>query len=82
MTIIDFYTQENLETGGAKLINPEMRKSTDFPTWLARTETRTQLEGKSVLMYCTGGIRCERASALLRKEMGDKVQEIYQLEVI
>ena len=31
-------------------------------------------------MYCTGGIRCERASSLARRELGDKVKEIYQLE--
>ena len=30
-----------------------------------RPETRERLAGKRVLMYCTGGIRCERASALL-----------------
>ena len=29
-------------------------------------------------MYCTGGIRCERASALLRQRLG--VKEVYQLQ--
>ena len=38
------------------------------------------ISGKEVLMYCTGGIRCERASSLVRRELGDKVKEIYQLE--
>ncbi len=66
--------------GGAELLNPEMRKSTDFPDWLNRGETREKLEGKQVLMYCTGGVRCERASALLRRELGDKVKGIYQLQ--
>ena len=36
--------------------------------------------GKTVLMYCTGGIRCERASALLRKRLGDDVGDIFQLQ--
>lgn len=31
-------------------------------------------------MYCTGGIRCERASAYLRTEMKDKVEQVYQLK--
>ena len=31
-------------------------------------------------MYCTGGIRCERASAYLKKEMGDDVEGVYQLK--
>ena len=65
--------------GGAELLNPQMRKSTDFPDWLNRADTREKLEGKEVLMYCTGGVRCERASALLRREVGDKVKGIYQL---
>ena len=66
--------------GGAELLNPEMRKSTDFPEWLNREETKTKLAGKEVLMYCTGGVRCERASALLRREYGDTVKGIYQLQ--
>jgi predicted sulfurtransferase len=42
-----------------------MRNSVEFPKWLNAPETKQQLHGKQVLMYCTGGIRCERASALL-----------------
>ena len=47
-------------------LNPKMRKSTEFPAWLDDPATKEQLQGKQVLMYCTGGIRCERASALVR----------------
>ena len=50
---------------GATLIDPKMRNSYEFPKWLNAPETREQLHGKKVLMYCTGGIRCERASALM-----------------
>lgn len=53
--------------GGAKLIDPKMRNSIEFPKWLANKETQEQLNGKKVLMYCTGGIRCERATALLNQ---------------
>jgi predicted sulfurtransferase len=35
-----------------------------------------ELRGKQVLMYCTGGIRCEKASAYLRKR---GVQDVSQL---
>jgi predicted sulfurtransferase len=35
-------------------------------------------EGKQVLMYCTGGIRCERASAFVKKHT--KAQAVYQME--
>ena len=51
--------------GGAKLIDPKMRNSIEFAPWVNAPETQAQLHGKKVLMYCTGGIRCERASALL-----------------
>jgi len=51
--------------GGAQFIDPKMRNSHEFPKWLNLPETKKQLEGKHVMMYCTGGIRCERASALL-----------------
>ena len=53
--------------GGATLIDPKMRNSTDFPKWLNAPETKAKLQGKTVMMYCTGGIRCERATALLNQ---------------
>mmetsp|Transcript_121834 Transcript_121834/g.234995 ORF Transcript_121834/g.234995 Transcript_121834/m.234995 type:complete len:514 (+) Transcript_121834:65-1606(+) len=52
-------------TGGAELLDPKMRNSHEFPKWLNMPETKEKLKGKKVMMYCTGGIRCERASALL-----------------
>lgn len=64
-----------------------MRRSTEFPVWLDSEETRQKIKGKQVLMYCTGGIRCERASALLKfkietdptmAELG--IQGVYQLQ--
>jgi len=48
---------------GDKVLDPKMRKSTEFPQWVQ--DHYDQLQGKKVLMYCTGGIRCERASAYL-----------------
>jgi len=55
----------NPPEGGAELIDPKLRNSHEFPRWLNMPETQEKLKGKKVLMYCTGGIRCERASALL-----------------
>eukprot|EP01134_Creolimax_fragrantissima_P005197 CFRG5197T1 len=66
--------------GGAKYIDPKMRKSTDFKAWLGKEETKADLRGKNVLMYCTGGVRCERASALLNTEMGSELGGIFQLQ--
>ena len=57
----------NPPEGGAKLIDPQLRNSVEFPRWLADPKTQKKLDNKKVLMYCTGGIRCERATALLNQ---------------
>jgi len=49
--------------GGATFLDPMMRNSREFPKWLNAPETKEKLKGKKVMMYCTGGIRCERATA-------------------
>mmetsp|Transcript_10690 Transcript_10690/g.23576 ORF Transcript_10690/g.23576 Transcript_10690/m.23576 type:complete len:569 (-) Transcript_10690:106-1812(-) len=51
--------------GGAELIIPPVRHSFEFPRWFNAPETKEKLQGKKVMMYCTGGIRCERATALM-----------------
>jgi predicted sulfurtransferase len=53
--------------GGARLIDPKLRNSHEWPKWLAAKETQQQLHGKKVMMFCTGGIRCERAAALVNQ---------------
>jgi predicted sulfurtransferase len=72
---------------GAKWLDPKMRKSTEFPLWLDKETTKAELKGKQVLMYCTGGVRCERASALLKYKMETDpsiqelgIQGVYQLQ--
>ena len=35
-------------TSGATLIDPKMRKSTEFPVWLDKPETKEMLKGKQV----------------------------------
>ena len=72
-----FVGQEEL--GGATYIDPKMRKSTDFKFWLDKPETQEQLKGKQVLLYCTGGVRCERASALVNSKIGSDIKGVYQL---
>eukprot|EP00804_Cyclotella_cryptica_P017711 CCRYP_001162-RB/>CCRYP_001162-RB protein AED:0.02 eAED:0.02 QI:52/1/1/1/1/1/2/928/407 len=44
-------------TTGAQYIDPKMRKSTDFTSWLEERETKEKLEGKTVMMFCTGELR-------------------------
>jgi predicted sulfurtransferase len=58
-----------------KVLDPHMRRSTEFPQWVE--ENKHKLEGKQVLMCCTAGVRCERASAYMRMQ---GVENVYQLE--
>ena len=55
--------------------NPETQSFRDFPAWV---EANLEIEkDQKVAMFCTGGIRCEKSTALL-KEMGYK--NVYHLE--
>ncbi|HEY0855423.1 MAG TPA: sulfurtransferase [Albitalea sp.] len=56
-------------------IDWRLNKFSEFPQ--ALLAHREQLAGKTVVSYCTGGIRCEKA-ALLMAEMG--VQNVLQLD--
>jgi predicted sulfurtransferase len=68
--------------GGATLIDPKMRNSREFPKWLNAPETKQMLDGKRVMMYCTGGIRCERASALLTQMSQAAPDEVKPAEIV
>ncbi|KAL7564125.1 hypothetical protein ACA910_012396 [Epithemia clementina (nom. ined.)] len=63
---------------GAILLDPKLRRSNEFPNWLADPQTQAQLHGKNVLMYCTGGIRCERATALVNQMASASSPETFQ----
>jgi len=52
-----------------------LNKFTEFPQRLR--EHRAELEGHTVVSYCTGGIRCEKAALLMREE---GLTHVYQLD--
>ncbi|XP_020493145.2 thiosulfate sulfurtransferase/rhodanese-like domain-containing protein 2 [Labrus bergylta] len=54
---------------------PDIRKFSYFPDYV--DQNLELFRDKKVLMYCTGGIRCERGSAYLRSK--DVCKEVYQL---
>ena len=56
-------------------IDWRIAKFTEFP--LALLAHREELQGKTVVSFCTGGIRCEKA-AILMQEAG--VTNVYQLD--
>ena len=45
-------------------INPETASFREFPDWVQ--QNRGELEGKKIAMFCTGGIRCEKATAYVK----------------
>ena len=61
--------------GGAPTLLPPIRQMSDFAAWADAHAER--LRASRCLMYCTGGVRCERASAYLRQALG--VGEVIQL---
>ncbi|KQJ86306.1 rhodanese-like domain-containing protein 6 isoform X4 [Brachypodium distachyon] len=61
----------NVET-----LHPEIRQYSDLPLWI--DEHSEKLRGKSIMMYCTGGIRCEMASAYIRSK-GEGFENVFQL---
>lgn len=50
-------------------------KFTQFPA--ALRAHRAELEGKTVVSFCTGGIRCEKAALLMQEE---GLEHVYQLD--
>tara|TARA_B100000674_G_scaffold81681_1_gene56654 strand:+ start:198 stop:1139 length:942 start_codon:yes stop_codon:yes gene_type:complete len=58
-------------------IQPETTNFREFPEWLEQLELSGIDKNKRVAMFCTGGIRCEKASSLM-KSKGFK--NIYHLQ--
>ena len=58
-------------------IDPFTASFSEFPTWVRKHSS--ELKDKKVLLYCTGGIRCEKASAYVRNQLGDSSQ-VYHLQ--
>ena len=56
-------------------IDWRITKFTEFPP--ALRAHKADLVGKTVVSYCTGGIRCEKAAILMQEE---GVERVYQLE--
>ncbi|MHB8947589.1 MAG: oxygen-dependent tRNA uridine(34) hydroxylase TrhO [Rhodoferax sp.] len=60
-------------------LNPEIKNFSKLPEWIAQAPALHPASGKKpkVAMFCTGGIRCEKSTALLRSQGYD---EVYHLE--
>ncbi|XP_022931639.1 rhodanese-like domain-containing protein 6 isoform X1 [Cucurbita moschata] len=70
-TRVGKFKTPNIET-----LDPEIRQYSDLSCWI--DDNSEKLRGKQILMYCTGGIRCEMASAYI-KSKGSEFQNVFQL---
>lgn len=55
-------------------IRPDIRNFRELPEWVR--QNRHLLEGKKILTYCTGGIRCEKFTGWLIKEGFEDVAQL------
>jgi UPF0176 protein len=60
-------------------LNPQIDSFTQLPQWVSQATALNPATGKKpkVAMFCTGGIRCEKSTALLRSQ---GFEEVYHLE--
>ncbi len=56
-------------------IDPKTKTFREFPQWVE--DHRGDLEGKKIAMFCTGGIRCEKATAFVK---GLGFDDVYHLK--
>jgi len=70
--VVDTRNDYEVAIGSFKgAVDPATASFRDFPAWVAAH--RDDLAGKRVAMFCTGGIRCEKATAYLKREGVDDV---------
>ncbi|WML26576.1 rhodanese-related sulfurtransferase [Neobacillus sp. OS1-33] len=55
-------------------VRPDILNFRDLPQWIR--ENKQEFEGKKILTYCTGGIRCEKFSGWLLKEGFEDVSQL------
>jgi len=61
----------------ARAIDPHTASFGEFPGWFDANRDELSQPGKRIAMFCTGGIRCEKATALLRNQ---GIDEVYHLK--
>jgi UPF0176 protein len=58
-------------------VKPELDMFRKFPEYVKKLSEEHDLASTKVMMYCTGGIRCELYSALMKQE---GFEQVYQLQ--
>ncbi|GMH73132.1 hypothetical protein TrST_g7044, partial [Triparma strigata] len=78
--LIDCRNDKEVQIGTfSDAVNPKTKTYNQFPTWVDKNKSTILSSKKKILMYCTGGIRCEKASAYVRSAVGEGT-EVYHLK--
>ena len=76
VVIVDARNDYEYDLGHFKnAIKPDIKHFRDIPSWFRKH--KQLFEGKTVLTYCTGGVRCEKWSGFLKRE---GIEDVYQLK--
>jgi UPF0176 protein len=78
--LIDTRNEYEVAIGSfANAINPRTLSFRDFPDWFRSNRQRLleSVDAPKIAMFCTGGIRCEKATAFLKSE---GVEDVYHLK--
>ncbi|WP_129726549.1 rhodanese-related sulfurtransferase [Ectobacillus funiculus] len=74
--VIDARNDYEYDLGHFKgAIRPDIEAFRELPEWVR--DNKEKLEGKKILTYCTGGIRCEKFSGWLLKEGFQDVGQLH-----
>ena len=78
LRLIDVRNAFEVRIGSFKgAIDPKLACFRDFPRWAEQNLDLAQKSSQPVALFCTGGIRCEKAAAYLHQR---GVETIYQLD--
>ena len=58
-------------------LDPETSSFREFPSWVKKFKNSKDNTNKKIAMFCTGGIRCEKASSLMKEE---GFEDVYHLQ--
>ena len=73
--LIDTRNDYEVEIGSFKgALNPDTQTFREFPQWVE--DNRDRLNKPKVAMFCTGGIRCEKASSFMKQNGFDDVYHL------
>lgn len=74
--VIDTRNDYEVRIGAFKgALNPSIQRFREFPTWVQ--QNLAEQKKRKIAMYCTGGIRCEKASSYM---LAAGFEEVYHLK--